>query len=136
MTEEQKPPSKVSEFAGRREKKADVSKLAIATNQPSPGGDQGTFDRPPCGECIHWKKSPGQGLGIGVCMMMPPSAHPVNGPDGRPVGMAKMRPAMQATDEGCDQFEDEEGNVVFDDDDDDPEGDGTPAEPAKLAATG
>src|SRR5262245_61964914 len=108
---EEKPPAKVSEFAGRRDKKGDAPKLAIE-NQPQPGGDQGTYRREPCGTCIHWKKQPAQGLGQGTCMMMPPTALPVPGPNGTVMGVMNVRPAVTADTEGCDQHEDE-----FEDDD-------------------
>lgn len=59
---------------------------ATLTDQPRPdniGGDQGTYKRPPCGTCMHWKKLPEMGLGIGMCMHSPPYALPTQGPGGR-----------------------------------------------------
>lgn len=96
----------VSQFAGRREKKDGIP--SAIQNQPAPiepGGDQGTFDRPPCGTCIHWKKQPRAGVGQGLCMMMPPNSLPVPGPNGQIVGTMNIRPALKAGDEGCDQHE-------------------------------
>lgn len=99
---------KVSEFSGRRpEAKKEPSRLAIEA-QPVPGGDQGTYQREPCGSCIHWKKQDAQGLGMGTCMMMPPTALPVPGPNGQIVGVMNLRPGLRASDEGCDQHETED----------------------------
>lgn len=114
-------PNKVSEFAGRREKR-DAPKLAIEA-QPEPGGDQGTYQREPCGSCIHWKKQPSQGLGFGTCMMMPPTGFPIPGPNGQVMGIMNVRPGVRAQDEGCDQHETE------DEDDDD-------GIPARIASAG
>lgn len=107
---------KISELPARREKRADVSKLAIAA-QPVPGGEQGTFQREPCGSCIHWKRQAEQGLDMGTCMMMPPTALPVPGPNGQIIGVMNLRPGMRSTDEGCDQHEtdDEDDGEVADD---------------------
>jgi len=98
-----------SEFAGRRDKRDGIP--PVIQNQPKPsdpGGDQGSFTRPPCGECIHWKKTPGAGIGQGLCMMMPPNSLPIPGPDGRIIGTMNLRPSLKAGDEGCDQHETEE----------------------------
>lgn len=126
MTEEEKKPVVVSEFAERRrrDKKAEIP-AAIKT-QSDTGGDQGTFDRPPCGDCIHWKKNPAQGVGFGNCMMMPPVIMTVAMQNAQP-GAINVRPGMRANAEGCDQFEDADGNGVFDDEEGDDPDDGIPA---------
>ena len=105
---------KVSEFPGR---KADQPKPDAAPDKYL-GGEQGSFERPPCGSCIHWKRIPQAGMDQGACMMMPPTGFPIPGKDGRFIGQALSRPQMVASFEGCDQHEDEEGNTVFGDDDD------------------
>lgn len=118
MTEDKKPAAKVSEFPGRR---PDAKRNPLLIEQPvTAGGDQGAFKRPPCGDCIHWQRSDKQ-LDQGLCVLMPPTAFPIPGPNGVIAGVMNVRPNMQSTSEGCDQFEDEEGNGVFEDDDEDPE---------------
>lgn len=121
---------KVSHFPPRKPEAA-----AVAPAPENIGGDQGTFDRPPCGSCIHWKRIPQAGMDQGACMMMPPVGFPIPGPNGQFIGQALSRPQVRASTEGCDQHEDEDGNTVFDDEteDDDPGG-GEPVAASKIAA--
>jgi hypothetical protein len=119
---------KVSDFPGRKALAApdDKPKLALPDSAKYQGEDHGTFARPFCGSCIHWKKS--SGPGNGTCMMMPPTGFPVPGPNGQIAGIMNVRPTMNADHEGCDQHEDIEGNQVFEDD-----GDGGAFEPEPPA---
>jgi hypothetical protein len=74
-------------------------------DQPRPdsiGGDQGKFQRQPCGSCMHWKKVPEAGLGQGNCMEGPPVAFPIQAPTGQ-MGQILSRPMIEARTEGCDR---------------------------------
>lgn len=91
----------------------------VLLNQPKPdekrpekflGGDQGNFKRELCGRCDHWRKSPVLGLDQGVCMLMPPTALPVQTQNG--AAQMLVRPTLPASYEGCDQFENEEQDAA------------------------
>jgi hypothetical protein len=87
---------------GEAREKRDAPKA----NQPSPiGTDLGTFERNPCGECWHWKRVGNGILDQGTCMAGPPTAFPIQAPDGR-MGQALTRPVLSAAHEGCDEWDD------------------------------
>lgn len=98
---------KVSAFPGR---KPDAPK----GEEKYLGGEQGTFDRNPCGSCLSWKRNPGMGLDQGTCMNGPPTPLPITGQGNRIIGQILSRPIIAAATEGCDQWDD--GN--------DPDGEG------------
>lgn len=122
MTEK---PNKVSEFPGRR---PDQPQRKEAAPPKYLGGEQGTYDREPCGSCIHWKRIPQAGDDQGACMLFPPVGFPIPGPNGQFIGQALSRPQTRASTEGCDQHETEEEAAEDDDDDG--------GQPASLVATG
>lgn len=133
MTEEKK--SRVTRIGDRRQSLvAQGVAAAILKDQPTMGGNQGDFQRPPCGTCLSWRRDSraGQGgvpLGAGQCMFGPPTPVPIMDESGqRMLATMMVRPPIAADAEGCDQH---------DDGTDDEEGEGVPAaEPSKLLAAG
>lgn len=118
---------KISEFPGRR------PDAPPREDQPAIylGGDQGSELRPPCGDCIHWKRVPLAGANQGACMLFPPVGFPIPNNKGQFVGQALSRPQLPASYEGCDQHETAEEAAEDDEGDDDDGG-----EPGALAAMG
>ena len=94
---------KVRQLPSRKLKAA----ITVAANNPSTGGDQGGYDREPCGTCVSFKKNPAAGLGSGVCMFFPINAMLIPGPGGQPA-ITTFRTPVSATSEGCDQHDDGE----------------------------
>ncbi len=95
--------NKVSEFTGRKPGAANTEQ------QPEVGilgDDLGDFQRAPCGGCYHWKREPRMGLNQGTCMLFPPNPIPIQDGTGK-LGQMRVRPLMLATEEGCDQFDDD-----------------------------
>lgn len=115
---------KVSEFAGRREKRDAAPEPGSVPAQDQPSPHVGDFDRNPCGTCWHFKRNPRAGLDAGFCMFGPPVAIPHRAANGQ-AGNILTRPVLTANMEGCDQWDDESEFV-----------EGEPAEPARLAAGG
>lgn len=111
MTEEKK--SRVTRIGERRASLvAQGVKSAILKEQPTMGGNQGDFVRPPCGSCLSWRRDSraGQGtipLGSGQCMFGPPIPHPMMDETGQKLlGTMMVRPPVASDSEGCDQHDD------------------------------
>lgn len=108
MSEEKK---RVASFPGRRSEIAKAVASVITTNQPTIGGTQGEFARPPCGTCFSWRRDKRAGtqgvpLNAGQCFFGPPTPHPVMTDAGVMVGAVAIRPPMASDSEGCDQHDD------------------------------
>lgn len=115
---------KVSNFPGRKPVDEAVGKI-VGSAEPdkaivTTGGDQGGFQRPPCGTCISWRKTPALGIGQGTCMAVPPAPQAILNERGQPIGQLATRLGRRANDEGCDMHD--TGEDDEDGEDDDPDG--------------
>lgn len=134
MSDEKKPPARIARIGDRRQSLvAQGVKSAITKDQPTIGGTQGDYQRPPCGTCLSWRRDPRAGqqgvpLTAGECMFNPPTPHPITSDDGRIVACLAIRSPRQSDSEGCDQHDD--GT----DEDDDDDGDGQPSGGSILQA--
>lgn len=108
MNDEKK---RVTQFPGRRSALAAAVASAITKDQPAIGGNQGDYQRKPCGSCLSWRRDKRAGqqnvpLTAGQCMYGPPTPHPITTDTGQVISAMALRPPMQSDSEGCDQHDD------------------------------